>query len=230
MSDNKKSVASASESVSPAIGWLKQLLSLKNKYGFFNILQCIFLLLLLLAVINPEFVLDKVERIQKDRHSEAVSRRLRIDAEVQTLLMQILIKTGADRAWVVEFHNGTKNMSTDLPFVYGTMRPEVVRDGVAYVSDEYDDFDLAKFPFLSHLVHVGSFYGCVEAIKAYDERLYFKLRSNSVSDVALRVLYSGSKPLGIVGLSFFDHNDDILAARSILDIAGFAGLLSQKEE
>lgn len=230
MSDNKKSAASASESVSPAIGWLKQLLSLKDKYGFFNIIQSIFLLLLLLAVLNPEFVLDKVERIQKSRHSEAVSRRLRIDADVQTLLMQVLIKTGADRAWVVEFHNGTKNMSTDLPFVYGTMRPEVVRDGATYVSDEYNDFDLVKFPFLSHLVHVGSFYGCVEAIKAYDERLYFKLKSNSVSDVALRVLYSGSKPLGIVGLSFFDHNDDILAARSILDIAGFAGLLSQKEE
>ena len=81
MSDNKKSVASASASVSPAIGWLKQLLSLKNKYGFFNILQCIFLLLLLLAVLNPSFVLDKVEAIQRARHSEAISRRIQVDSQ-----------------------------------------------------------------------------------------------------------------------------------------------------
>ena len=58
-----------------------------------------------------------------------MDERYRTVAEVQTLLMQVLLKTGADRAWVVEFHNGTKNMSTDLPFVYGTMRPEVVLDG-----------------------------------------------------------------------------------------------------
>lgn len=226
MSDNKKSVASASESVSPAIGWLKQLLSLKNKYGFFNILQCIFLLLLLLAVLNPSFVLDKVEAIQRARHSEAISRRIQVDSQVLGLLSQLQAKTGASRAWILEFHNGTKNMATELPFVFGNLRMEVTGDGVNSVSDEYTDFDLAKYPFIFHLVRVGSYYGCVDGIRDIDERLYFKLKSNDVHCIALRVLFLGTKPLGVVGLSFSSHGFDIANISSQLDRAGFAGLLS----
>ena len=44
--------------------------------------------------------------------------------------------------------------------------------------------------------------GNIEEIKPLDQKLYFKMKSNNVTEVALLAIYKGNSPLGIVGLTY----------------------------
>lgn len=152
--------------------------------------------------LNPRYLLDKMEAVQTERHADAVTRRINVDAEVRLTCHRLLHMLGADRAWLIELHNGSKNLSSGLPFLYGDMRIEEVADGIANVDDEYTNFSLSKYPFIAKIFEEGFFWGSVEPIRDVDERLYFKFKSNEVNEIALLALYCGDKPLGILGVSF----------------------------
>jgi len=133
---------------------------------------------------------------------------------------------------VIELHNGSKNLSSGLPFIYGKMLPEEVADGIAHVDDEYQDFELARYPFISHVLQHGYFYGPTDSLYNYDRRLYYQFKKNNVKEFALMTLRCHNKPLGILGVSFCgdksmnarlvgeeirDHGAAITASLSILD-------------
>lgn len=63
------------------------------------------------------------------------------------LLKELLISSNADRAWLIEYHNGTKSL-TGLPFLYGSMTSEEVKEGVRPVSNHFNDFVLSDFLFI----------------------------------------------------------------------------------
>lgn len=195
---------------SAAIGWLQKLLSLQKKYGFFNIVKGLFILLLLGYVIffmvNPTYLLDRIEKRRESREVEMVRQRVSSDRVLRDLLRKLRDKSGADRVWLIEFHNGASNLSSGLPFLFGSMRFEEVKEGVLNVDDEYADFSLSRYPFLVDAVSNGYFYGKVDLIKDSDPRLYYKFKSNGVEEVALIVLYYGSNPLGILGISYCKDN------------------------
>ena len=89
-----------------------------------------------------------------------------------------------------------------MPFLYGDMRIEAVSDGVLNVDEEYTDFSLSKYPFIAKIFEDGYFYGHIESMREFDERLYYKFKSNDVNEIALLALYQGDKPLGVLGISF----------------------------
>ena len=188
------------------IGWLEKLLKMEEKYGFFRFLRVLLLLLLtgfvILTITNPHYVLDKVESIQAEQHDESVAKRIQVDADIRLMLRKLLYALDADRTWLIELHNGSKNLSSGLPFLYGDMRIEEVADGINNVDDEYTDFQLSKYPFIGKVFDDGFYWGAIETIKEIDERMYFKFKSNNVNEVAILALYAGEKPLGAIGISF----------------------------
>lgn len=121
-----------------------------GKYGFFRFLRVLLLLLLtgfvILTITNPHYVLDKVESIQAEQHDESVAKRIQVDADIRLMLRKLLYALDADRTWLIELHNGSKNLSSGLPFLYGDMRIEEVADGINNVDDEYTDFQISKYP------------------------------------------------------------------------------------
>lgn len=194
------------QKIEKGIGWLEKLLKMEEKYGFFRFLRVLLLLLLtgfvILTITNPHYVLDKVESIQAEQHNDAVSRRMSADANIRMIFNRILPTLDADRVWLIELHNGAKNLTTGLPFLYGDMRIEAVSDGVLNVDEEYTDFSLSKYPFIAKIFEDGYFYGHIESMREFDERLYYKFKSNDVNEIALLALYQGDKPLGVLGISF----------------------------
>lgn len=194
------------ERIEKGIGWLEKLLKMEEKYGFFRFLRVLLLLLItgfvILTITNPRYVLDKVETIRAEQHDESVVKRIQADADIRLILHRLLHTLNADRAWLIELHNGSKNLSSGLPFLYGDMRIEEVADGISNVDDEYTDFHLSKYPFIGKVFDDGFYWGATEPIQEIDERMYFKFKSNAVNEVAILALYSGDKPLGVIGVSF----------------------------
>ena len=121
------------QKIENGIGWLEKLLKMEEKYGFFRFLRVLLLLLItgfvILTITNPHYVLDKVESIQAEQHDESVAKRIQVDADIRLMLRKLLYALDADRTWLIELHNGSKNLSSGLPFLYGDMRIEEVADG-----------------------------------------------------------------------------------------------------
>lgn len=194
------------ENIDAGLTWLQKMIRLKEKHGTVTIITCLLLLLFASYVVffglNPRYLLDRMEATRIEQHDEAVLRRLQADAEIRYEVSELLHEVNADRVWVIELHNGSKNLSSGLPFIYGKMMPEEVADGIPHVDDEYQDFELAKYPFVSNILQRGYYYGSVESIFEADRRIYYQFKKNDVNEIALMALRCGKKPLGILGISF----------------------------
>lgn len=198
------------EKMEKGVGILSKLLTLQKKYGFFSILKGLVILLLFGYVIffalNPTYFIERITTIQDEKHTEAITKRIKSDEEIRLLLEKLMLKTKADRAWMIEFHNGSNNISTGLPFLFGSMRLETTSDTIPGVEEEYMDFSLSRYPVLMNLLSNGYYYGNIESMKGIDQKLYYKMKSNRVNETAMITLYNGDYPMGIVGLSFCGHN------------------------
>ena len=213
------------------------MLDLQKRYGFFSILKGLFLLLLagyiIFFALNPKYVMERVVGLQKEQHSQMVMSRIAIDQECRVVLEKMLNDAKADRAWLIEFHNGNKNLSTDLPFLFGSMRIEETGDTIMNVDEEYADFSLSKYNLVLKTIQDGYYYGGIEEIKNIDKRIYYKFKSNDINEIALLTIYKGESPIGIVGLSFcFDNVMDKKLAGKVIRSSGMqiGTLLSQVQE
>lgn len=78
------------ENMDKGVGLLSRILNLLKKYGFWKILQSMAILLVLGYVVffalNPTYLLDRVTRVQEERHTEATAKRIMADKEIQLLI------------------------------------------------------------------------------------------------------------------------------------------------
>lgn len=194
------------ERIDKGMGWLQKILNLQNKYGFFSIIKGLFLLFLagyvVFFALNPKYLLERVATLQIEQHDNLVRSRLAADSDIRLILSKTMHNTNADRAWLIEFHNGSKNLTTGLPFLFGAMRIEETRDSIANVDEDYADFSLSKYKLITKVLDEGFFYGNIDDVQKVDKRLYYKFQSNDINEIALLTIYNEEKPAGIIGLSF----------------------------
>lgn len=220
------------QKIEKGIGFLQRLIALQNKYGFFSIIKGLFILLLsgyvVFFALNPTYLLDKIENVKTAQHEDAIAKRIKSDTEIRLILERLLNKSEAGRSWLIEFHNGNSNLGSGLPFLFGSMRLETTKDGILGVEEEYSDFSLSRYPLLAKVLEDGFFYGSIEDIKPLDQKLYFKMKSNNVTEVALLAIYKGTAPLGIVGLTYCNTPMDAQRVGMLIRKAGvqIATLLS----
>lgn len=197
------------ERIDKGMGWLQKMLNLQNKYGFFSIIKGLFLLFLagyvVFFALNPKYLLERVTTIQTEQHDNLVRSRLAADSDIRLVLSKTMHNTNADRAWLIEFHNGNKNLTTGLPFLFGSMRIEETQDSIPNVDEDYADFSLSKYKLIAKVLDEGFFYGNIKDVQSIDKRLYYKFQSNDINEIALLTIYNENKPAGIVGLSFCNN-------------------------
>lgn len=197
------------ERIDKGMGWLQKMLNLQNKYGFFSIIKGLFLLFLagyvVFFALNPKYLLERVTTIQTEQHDNLVRSRLAADSDIRLILSKTMHNTNADRAWLIEFHNGNKNLTTGLPFLFGSMRIEETQDSIPNVDEDYADFNLSKYKLIAKVLDEGFFYGNIKDVQSIDKRLYYKFQSNDINEIALLTIYNEDKPAGIVGLSFCNN-------------------------
>lgn len=197
------------ERIDKGMGWLQKMLNLQNKYGFFSIIKGLFLLFLagyvVFFALNPKYLLERVTTIQTEQHDNLVRSRLAADSDIRLILSKTMHNTNADRAWLIEFHNGNKNLTTGLPFLFGAMRIEETQDSIPNVDEDYAGFSLSKYKLIAKVLDEGFFYGNIKDVQSIDKRLYYKFQSNDINEIALLTIYNEDKPAGIVGLSFCNN-------------------------
>lgn len=197
------------ERIDKGMGWLQKMLNLQNKYGFFSIIKGLFLLFLagyvVFFALNPKYLLERVTTIQTEQHDNLVRSRLAADSDIRLILSKTMHNTNADRAWLIEFHNDNKNLTTGLPFLFGSMRIEETQDSIPNVDEDYADFSLSKYTLIAKVLDEGFFYGNIKDVQSIDKRLYYKFQSNDINEIALLTIYNEDKPAGIVGLSFCNN-------------------------
>ena len=87
-----------------------------------GILKLLFLVCFAMAlkfVINPrptiEYYMTLQEKIQDERHQELINKRVENTPKINDELNLLQVTLDVDRAFIIEFHNGTNNMAL-LPF------------------------------------------------------------------------------------------------------------------
>lgn len=153
------------------------------------------------AINDYEKTFDDRENARRIQHLKLIEERFEAGPLISGELKNLLIKLGADKAAILEMHNGTNNMA-DLPFIYGDMVYEEISPNVTFSSDEFKDVNLAKLPFIASHYKDSTWIGSVDEIDAEDHYFAAKLKMSNVDFGAIVVLEGARGPIGFL-LVFF---------------------------
>lgn len=191
--------------INSGLGWLDHILTLIKNYGFLNILKAMFIMLISAWVIyltlNPSYIFTIYEKFKTEEHNKALYKRIKNDPLIRLELDKLLLNTKANRASIIEFHNGISNNS-GLPFLFGDMNFECVKDSTDYVSDFYHNVPLSKFEIATNLFKNRYWCGDMEELGKIDYRLSKQMIMNNVEWCYLIMLEGTNNDLGILCLSY----------------------------
>lgn len=204
-------------------GWIGSFMKGLKDYNVFELLKVLFaaacVTFMVLLITKPEVIFEQVDKVvesvtqaREDRHADGAAFRLRADENIRGELTWLLETTGADRAFVMEFHNGSSNLSSGLPFVYLDLTLEVGAEGEPPLREgEFKDLRTAQYPMVGLLLEHGYWFGTLEELKAIDQRLYYHLAAHDVSEVAVMKLPNKQAATGFLCLTW--HGEHRMDAR-----------------
>lgn len=220
--DNLGNEQNNSKSFSP-LSWLGAFMKGLKDYNVFEMLKVLFggfcLVIMILLVTKPEIIFEQFNKVittfakvKEDKHAESTEWRLRADENIRGELTGLLQSTNASRAFVMEFHNGSSNLSSGLPFLYLDLTMDVGADGEAPLREgQYKDLRTAQYPLINILLDQGYWYGTIDEIKSIDQRLWYHLAANDVSEIAVMTLWNGQSATGFLCLTW--HGDKKMNAQ-----------------
>ena len=172
-----------------------------------------------------EEAITRKEDEAKRHHADMVLKRFEIGPLISNELKNLLINLDADRAAILEMHNGTNNAS-GLPFIYGDMVYEEISPRIGFASDEFKNFNLAKLPFVALHYSDRTWIGSVDEIEKEDAYLAAKLRVVEVNYGAFVVLEGINGPLGFLTLFFKSPTQHPTKAKIIAELNHSSQILS----
>ena len=200
------------EKIAPAMGdsltFLERLIEMTKKYGIgrmiFGTLFFVFFSYMIYIAVNPSVVFDRYEKYITEVHANSVDYRMESAPIIRAYLNQLASETGAERAYILEFHNGKAN-PTGLQWQFGDLT--FINDGTDDISDEIQNVSLSRYNF-ANLVHEDSYWaGGIEELVSIDERFYNRMRLNGGIYYAFQMIYGAEKKeIGILGISFVEED------------------------
>lgn len=199
-----------SNNVANVITWLEKLTMIIKKIGVQNIFITILMLFVLIVVgqiaFNPGAVLQKVEKIQQEKHDESIAKRLSIDHEMRNTLIDLKSETNADRVFIFEAHNGGENLN-GLPFIYADLTYAEPKKSSSWLIDEYKNVRLMRYPLAGKLYDETFIFLKLEELKDIDPELYYRLEKESVTHLALMIMYGKKNPIGMIGVTYISDKN-----------------------
>lgn len=202
-------------------GWIGAFMKGLKDYNVFELLKVLFaaacVTFMVLLITKPEIIFEQVDKViesvtqaREDRRKDGDLMRLRADENIRGELLWLLDATHADRAFVMEFHNGSSNLSSGLPFAFLDLTLDVGAEGIPPLrASEFKDLRTAQYPMVSMLLDHGYWYGTLDEVKAIDQRLYYHLAAHDVSEVAAMKLPNKQMSPGFVCLTWHgEHRMD----------------------
>jgi len=202
------------------LGFLEKIIKIINKYGVFKVFQALCVIgIFVYLMYNAHNVGQAVQNIVRteienhnekaeQEHNDALIVRQKIKPKIDSILTDALTIMNADRVFVMEMHNGNNNTS-GLPFLYGEMTYEQVRNGVSHIDDDYLNLNLSRFTFPLYLEHEHLWQGTTEDLSKIDDKLSKRLLSNDVSYLAIIQIHGLSNFIGYFGVSYCNDKTPI---------------------
>lgn len=187
-------------------------------YNVFELLKVLFAVLVIVFAISfvrkPEMYVDKVSYILESRenrlereHASEMYRRDIADQNIRGYLRELARASGADRAWLLEPHNGKSNSTSGLTFSYLDLtgdEPNPDRPEVDYLNrNEFRDIPASEYPLAGEIYRTGRWWGPLDSMERVDRKLYYKMRAQGMSECAVMAAFSMERPVCFVGLTWY---------------------------
>lgn len=169
----------------------------------------------LVRKISNVFEEKKQRSIQE--HDMLFNYRLEhADGQIRSILKDLLIDLHATKVCVFEMHNGTNNV-TGVPFLHADMTYEETADDKYITAEEFKNFNLSRYTFISSHIKEGNWCGSIDDVKKEDPKLAAKLYIIDVKYAAMMVLHGQRRPIGFLQIYF--TSEEHPANKEILSIA-----------
>ena len=189
-----------------AVGSFEKVMDLIGKYGPFKIIYglliFVFFSFMVYVATNPGVVFDKYSQYISEIHNASTDYRMESSPMIRSYLNQLAMELDADRAYILEFHNGKANPS-GLQWQFGDLT--FLNDGSEDISDEIQNVSLSRYNFATMVHDKGSWAGGIDELLSIDERFYNRMRLNGGKYFAFQMIYgSNMREIGILGVTFLD--------------------------
>ena len=210
------------------LSFFEKTVQVVDKYGSWKVFQAIIYLGLFLFIIFyiPLITKATVERVttesinsadkdKETKHLENLELRKEMQPQIYAILGTFLEKTRADRAFIVELHNGSNNLN-GVPFLHGSVTYDKSREGLEPIDEDYQNLSLSRFSMSTYLHANYNYIGSVEKLSTIDKKLSAKLVSNDAKYIAVMTLHNGTNEWGWFGL-IYNRETDIPSEKDILN-------------
>lgn len=190
------------------LGWLDTILKTIKKYGVLEIVKALLLLffvsMTIRICIDPGFIFEAwTEWAERNHYRELVERNEK-DEKLKNTLGQFLYKYHADRVFVIQYHNGTKDWQ------HGTMRFEKCLPNTVSMKSDYVNFNLTWLDLPFYLKENDLFIGSMNELERIDPVLHSQLLNKNVDWLACVLIRNEyGEPYGIFGATWPETDIDI---------------------
>ena len=144
--------------------------------------------------------------IQQKIHDIEMDMRMRNSGALNSLVVQLMYETKADRVLLAEYHNGSSNIS-GIPFLKWSVTFESFTDGMGFgVANDYQQQQITLYPFITHIGENYLYRGYVETeLKQIDKSYAYRLLSHGIEYIIVSQIVNdrGSK-CGMLILEYTD--------------------------
>lgn len=199
------------EQVDKVITLMERVRGFIDKYGLkgtFTTLLTVFIAACVgYYAFNPGVILEQAQQIQIERHNEAVKARLNADPKIRSYLLEMKDELDADRAYILETHNGGTNLA-NLPFLYVDLTYAEPRNNLSWLEMEYNNLRLSRYPWANYIFNHGFWFGSISDIEEIDSELNQRLSKEGVSYMGMVMMYGeDSMPSGTLGVVYENDGD-----------------------
>ena len=199
------------EQVDKVITLMERVRGFIGKYGLkgtFTTLLTVFIAACVgYYVFNPGVILEQAQQIQIERHNEAMKARLNADPKIRSYLLEMKDELDADRAYILETHNGGTNLA-NLPFLYVDLTYAEPRNNLSWLEMEYNNLRLSRYPWANYIFNHGFWFGSISDIEEIDSELNQRLSKEGVSYMGMVMMYGeDSMPSGTLGVVYENDGD-----------------------
>ena len=193
------------------LGGFGKIMELGHKYGFgsmfFGALFLVFFSWMLYVAANPSVIFEKYNQYVTEKHNASIDYRLKTAPIIRSELNQLALETEAERAYILEFHNGKSNPS-GLQWQYGDLT--FISDGTDDITDEMQNVSLSRYNFANVIYERGYWAGSIDELTSLDERFYNRMRVNGGKYFVFQMMYGANmREIGVLGISFLEIPEEM---------------------
>jgi len=185
----------------------EKVLDMVSKHGIWKLVKStlffVFFSYMLYIAVNPGAMFDRYDMYIREKHAISSEYRMENTPLVRNYLNQLSLELNADRAYIIEYHNGKSN-PTGLQWQYGEMT--FLSDNAPdNIKGEFQDMSIAKYPIFYNLYENMYWCGDGNELSKIDKRFALRAEINDVKYIALAMLYGeGLEDIGVLGISYVD--------------------------